>query len=55
MVHSQGPKRKQRFMSGLATRQTAPVRVLKGEELLPVMPKFFEVGVVEGTAFQIGR
>lgn len=51
MVDSQRPKRKQRFMFGLATRQTAPVRALKGEELLPVVPGFFEVEVVEGTAF----
>lgn len=38
-------------MFGLATRLTAPVRALKGEELLPVMSGLFEVGVVEGTAF----
>lgn len=36
-------------MFSLAARQTAPVRALKGEELLPVMPGFFEVGVIEGT------
>lgn len=40
-------KRKERFSFGLATRQTAPVRALKVEELLPVMPGFFEAGVVE--------
>lgn len=51
VVDSQRPKRKQQFTFGLATRQTAPVRALEGEELLPAMPGFFEIGVVEGTAF----
>lgn len=51
MMNSQRPKRKQRFMFGLAIRQSAPVRALKGEELLPVTPGFFAAGVAEGTAF----
>lgn len=37
-------------MFGLATRQSAPVRALKGEELLPVTPGFFAAGVAEGIA-----
>lgn len=49
--HDELTETKEEAEFGLATRQSAPVRALKGEELLPVTPGFFAAGVAEGTAF----